>query len=405
MNNKKLRSVILYTFGLLFFGFTSLVYMISITRINGLEDAGKFSFAFAIACTFFAIGTYIGKTYQITDNSKKIHDKDYIVNKVITCLLMVVITLIYSLIKGFSYDKLLLIMILTVYRGTDAFVEVYHAIIQKKDDIAKVGISIFIRTILLMITFIGSLYLYKNIIISSLAITILNIVYIFIVDYKLCKNNIEKNKMVKQNVINLMKFGLPICLFTFISVYLINASKYAIDFILDDTVQGVYSIILMPATFLSMISLYVTQSFLNEIADYIKNNKYDLLTKLVFKISMFIVVIGILAIACAYLLGIPVLEFIYSVTLEDYKMGLIIILIGSVIYSICCLLSNVFISLRRNNLQLILLLINFAFTIIISPIMVRQFNIDGACYAYLLTMIVQLLLFIIGYIYSIKHAK
>ncbi len=400
--NKKLRGVVLYTFGLLFFGFTSLVYMISTTRINGVEDAGKFAFAYAVACTFYGIGTYIGKAYQVTDRSKENSDKDYIVNKLITCGLMVLITLLFALFKNYAMDKLLLIIILTIYRGADAFVEAYHAIVQKKDDIAKVGISIFIRTVLLMSLFVITLYLKHDIIFSSFVIMIANVIYVLTVDYLLCKKMIDKKKVNIYSNIYLLIAGLPICLFSFMSVYVINASKYAIDAISTDAVQGIFSIVIMPASFLALISLYVTQSFLNDFSNCIESKNFKKLSKIISKISLFIIIIGIISIIGAYLIGIEVLHLIYNQDLNGMKMNLCIILIGSIIYSICCLLSNVFISLRKNILQLVLLFIDFIFAIIISPILVRTYGIDGACYAYLIVMSAQLVLFIIGYIYCIK---
>ncbi len=404
MNNKKIRSVILYTFGLLFFGFTSLVFMISTTRINGVEDAGKFAFAYAVACTFYAIGTYIGKAYQVTDLSKDNNDKDYIINKIISCGLMLILTIIFSLCNHYAADKLILILILTVFRGADAFVEVYHAIIQKKDDIAKIGISMFIRTIILMVSFVVSLYLRHDIIFSSLLIMIINTMYIFVIDFMLAKKNIDKKQPTLYSGIYLIIAGLPICLFSFLSAYVFNSSKYAIDAFGNDSIQGIFSIIFIPASFLSLIGLYITQSFLKDFALHIKNKDYNNLTKLLFKISKVLLLFGIVTTIIAYFIGIEVLQFIYNQPLNNMRMNLLIILIGSVVYSVCLLLSNVFVSLKKNILQLFLLFINAIIAVVVSPIMVNNYGINGACYAFLIVMSTQLLLFVLGYVYCVKRS-
>ena len=49
--------------------FTSLFYMIIITRINGINDAGIFTFAFSTATLFYMIGIYAGRVFQVTDNT------------------------------------------------------------------------------------------------------------------------------------------------------------------------------------------------------------------------------------------------------------------------------------------------------------------------------------------------
>ena len=47
--------------------FNSLLFTIIVTRINGTNDAGIFTYAFATACLLYVIGVYLGRTYQVTD--------------------------------------------------------------------------------------------------------------------------------------------------------------------------------------------------------------------------------------------------------------------------------------------------------------------------------------------------
>ena len=48
--------------------FSSLFFMIIVTRVNGVFDAGIFTFAFSTATMFNIIGVYAGRIYQVTDN-------------------------------------------------------------------------------------------------------------------------------------------------------------------------------------------------------------------------------------------------------------------------------------------------------------------------------------------------
>ena len=63
--------------------FNSLFFMITVTRINGEDVAGLFTFAFSTACLFYIIGIYSGRTYQVTDNDKLVSDSDYIYSKLL----------------------------------------------------------------------------------------------------------------------------------------------------------------------------------------------------------------------------------------------------------------------------------------------------------------------------------
>ena len=71
-----------------FNSFNSLFFMIIVTRINGVNDAGVFTIAFATATILYFIGVYSGRIYQVTEPNKAITNKEYIVNRIITTLCM-----------------------------------------------------------------------------------------------------------------------------------------------------------------------------------------------------------------------------------------------------------------------------------------------------------------------------
>ncbi len=58
--------------------FNSLFFLIIVTRINGIHDAGIFSIAYSTALILYTIGLYSGRLCQVTDIENKVKDKDYI---------------------------------------------------------------------------------------------------------------------------------------------------------------------------------------------------------------------------------------------------------------------------------------------------------------------------------------
>lgn len=397
--DSKLYNLFWYMFGSMTFGFTSLIYAIITTRVLGIEEAGQFSFAFAVACTFYVVGVFFGRTFQVTDTSNRFSDTDYIYNKVITCSLMIILTLLFCLIKSYSFDKLLLIIILTLYRGVDAFVDAIHGVIQKKDKIYKLGKISFYKTVVLVLTYLLSTLITHSLVTSCILMLISDLLFVYLIDYRIAKNNIEKTKFnLYKNSVLLIE-GFSVFLFSFLAIFIMNSPKYAIDNFETDVIQGIFAIIVMPASFLSLVSIYLVQPFVNEIASNIKNNKFKELTKLTIKLSLSIIGMGLCVLVVGYLLGIPVLNILYGVELGKYKNLLMIILIGSIVYSLYTLLSTVLISMRKNLSQDIILLITSVFAIIISNLLVKENGIEGASYAYLLVMLFQLILYIAIYIY------
>lgn len=407
MNKKvSLYDILWYMGGLLLFGFTSLIYMIIVTRVVGIEAGGKFTFAYAVACTFFAVGVYFGKSFQITDKSNRYSDTDYIYNRITTCLVMVLLTLVFCLFRKYNLEKIVLILILTVYRGADAFVDSIHAVIQKKDRVYKVGMSIFFRTLLLVASFIVSLILFKNIILSSLVIMIINVLYFIVVDYRIAKKNIISSKFDNSKNLLLLIEGFTAFLFYFLAIYVNNASKYAIDSLSTETIQGIFGIIYMPSSFVSLVSLYIVQPFLNNITGLLKNKKIMDLNKLLLKLTLIVSLIGIIIMILSYFIGIPILEMLYSVELDNQKFNLLIILLGSVLYSIYSVYSQVLVAMRKNLYQVLCLGLLFITSIILSNQLVYAYGINGASMAYTIAMAIEVLMIAAGYIcYSKKIIK
>ena len=404
MNKKvNLYDVLWYMGGLLLFGFTSLIYMIIVTRVVGIEAGGKFTFAYAVACTFFAVGVYFGKAFQITDKSNRYSDTDYIYNRITTCLLMILLTLVFCLFRKYNLEKILLILVLTIYRGADAFVDSIHAVIQKKDRVYKVGMSIFFRTILLVVSFTVSLILFKNILLSSLIIMLINVLYFIVVDYRIAKKNIVSSKFDNSKNLLLLIEGFTAFLFYFLAIYVNNASKYAIDSLSTETIQGIFGIIYMPSSFVSLVSLYIVQPFLGNITELLKNKQIKKLNKLLLKLAFIVSIIGLLVMILSYFIGIPILEMLYDVELNNQKINLLIILLGSVLYSIYSIYSQVLVAMRKNLYQVLCLGLLFITSIILSNQLVYAFGIDGASLAYAITMAIEVLLIVVGYVYYSKN--
>lgn len=58
-----------------FNAFNSLFFLVAVTRINGVNDAGIFTIAYSTACILYVIGVYAGRVFQVTETNKNINNK------------------------------------------------------------------------------------------------------------------------------------------------------------------------------------------------------------------------------------------------------------------------------------------------------------------------------------------
>lgn len=403
MNKNVRRNFIWSMIGSTFNAFNSLFFMIIVTRINGINDAGIFTFAFSTACLFYIIGSYAGRTYQVTDNSKEITDSDYIYSRFVTCISMIVLSICFCLIRSYNIYKSIVIVLLVFFKSLEAFSEVLYAIIQKEDQLYKVGISMTIKALGSIILFFIADYFIKNMIISILFIEITNIITILTYDLKNIKQiSFKLQKINKNNILKILRYGFYAFAFSLLTQYVINAPKYAIDTLLGDDFQTIFGIIFMPATIVILLGQFILQPFLLNIKNSLMNSKKSFF-RLIFILSFSIVVLGLIFLIIMYFIGIPLLELLYSIDLNDYLKSLIIIIIGGIFYGVTLLLSTSLTTMRSTFSQLIIFIVVTISSYFLSNFLVEKYKLLGASCAYMYTMILLAILYVITFLIVLKR--
>jgi len=386
--------------------FNSLLFAIVVTRVNGVNEAGIFTYSFATACLFYMIAVYAGRTFQVTDITGKNSDSDYIYHRIITCIIMILVSIIFVLVKQYDIYKSSIFVILCIFKCVEAFSESIYAIIQKNDSLYKVGISLFLKAVISIITFTISNYITKNLLISCISIVLVNIILLIIYDFRNMKKlEFVKTKLSKKSMMQIFKIGFFTFLLTFLGNYLINAPRYAIDDILTNDLQTIFGIIIMPATLMGLLGQYIIQPCLVGISNSIKNKKYKELRKTIIKLASIIIGFGCVVIIGAYLLEQKVLELVYGVDLSMHITSMMIIVVGSILYSLSTILSALLIAMRKTKIQAYMYIIVAIIATILSYNLVNKIQIVGASITYLLTMLLITVLFTVYITYCMRIYK
>lgn len=383
--------------------FNSLFFMIIATRINGVSDAGIFTFAFSTAALFQIIGIYSGRIYQITDNTKATNE-DYLVNKVITCVIMFVVSILFILLRGYTGKKMLVILILCIYRTLEAFSEVIYAYFQKNYELYKVGISLVLKNVLGLIVFLTINIFTRNLIYSTLGLVLNYILIMLSYDFKIFRNNFIKLRNINlNNQKKIFSLGFSTFLLSFLLMYIVNIPRYVIDFKMSDASSSIFGILIMPASVVVLIAQFILHPFLMKINDFLIHKDYKNLKKNVMNICLVTSAFGIFATFIAYLIGIPILEFIYGISLKKYLMALIVVLIGATLYGVVSILSNILVAMRIASKQIIISFVVSIFSLFISICFINSLGVNGACYGYTITMLLDIILYIV--LFAITEKK
>ena len=377
-----------------FNAFNSLFLMIIVTRVNGVDEAGIFTIAFATACILYVIGTYAGRVFQVTESNKDISDKDYILNRVMSFILMMVCTVLFVVFRGYDSYKSTIFILLAVYKGLEAFSDVLYGIMQKNDLLYKVGQSFFIKALLTVGVFAIVDILTKDLILSCLSIIIVWLLVILTYDFYNTRKLIDlKSKINYKNAIKIFKTGFFVFAITFLGLYISNAPKYAIDSYLENSAQTIFGIIIMPATAITLFGQFILHPYLTSIFELYRKNKIKELKQAIRKLILYISGVGAACLVGAYLIGIPVLNFIYGISLDDYKWQLLVIIVGATLYNIGGAYYLLLTTIRKTFVQFVMYVIISILAIVISNILTKAYAITGATSAYFILMLLYMVFY------------
>ena len=376
--------------------FTSLFYMIIVTRVNGVDNAGIFTIAFSTACILYVIGIYAGRIYQVTEPNKEITDKDYIINRLLSIFLMILFVILFCLIKKYTILKSIIFILLTIFKSIEAFSEVIYGILQKNEKLEIVGKSLCLKSICSVLIFAITDIITQNMVISIISIIIIWIVILFTYDIKNSKEYIDfSGKVNIQNVNKIFKSGFFTFAISFLGLYILNAPKYAIDNYLENNYQTIFGIIVMPATVIGLVAQFLIHPYLNQILDFYNKKGMKNLNKLIMKLIYMILGFGAISSLLAYFLGPEVLGLIYGIDLTAYRIELLIIIISATLYTIGVIYSSILITIRETFSQFIIYIIVSIFALIVSNVFTKLNNINGAIEAYFMIMTLQFMSYFI----------
>lgn len=376
--------------------FNSMFFMIAITRINGTDQSGIFTLLFSIACLLYNIGIYSGRTFQVTDNTGKYTDAEYILHRMMTVTIMLAVAVIYCCFRQFDPFKFALTMLLTVMKCLEAFSDVLYGVMQKNDELYISGKSFTFKAILSLIALIGIDLVAHNLVLAFVIVDIISFVLTLVYDIPHCKKYILKECSLRKTL-TLFPSGFFAFAYFFLNVYLANAPKYSLDGMVSSSDQALFSIVLMPATLINLCAIYMLQPYINRLGLLYSENRIADFKKTMKMIIMAIIGIGVCAEIGATLLGVPVLNAVYGVDLSSYLSSLQIIIVGATLIAIVTVLSTALTTFRNTKGQFVIYAIVSSIIYLTSSWIVGKSGVFGGAYVYVLSTVLQFLLYFLLY--------
>lgn len=374
----------------------SVLLLMMVTRTLGDEKAGVFSLGFSVSLMMLTVGMFEVRPFQSTDIYKQFSFSSYFTFRILTCMLMLLVTAVYLFLNGYSGEKAWVIVLLCVLKCVEAFCDVFNGQAQQNDRLDVAGFSLSVRVFVYCAGFLVSLLITKNLLVSCCVMVILALSWLLIFDVGTGRY-FEKCRIVwdKKALFELFKSCFPLFLASFLMMYINNAPKFAVDTHLSAEYQTYYGIIFMPASVINLFSLFAFRPLLTKLTAFWNENKVKSFLTTVAKLILWIFAVTAAALIGGWLLGIPLLSLLYGTDLSAFKSELTVVLAGGGFNALCVLLYYMITVQRKQKYVLIGYVGAAAAAWILGDRMVASYGMMGASLTYLLSVVLLCLLFVL----------
>lgn len=390
--------------GLLFTA-QSVIMLIVITRVADVNMAGVFTIAFAIGSLFMNMGMYGMRKFQVSDLSEEFTFREYLASRTVTTTAMVLFGAAYTAIAsgtlGYDAQKTAIIVVMVLFKAVDAVEDVYCGAYQQLDRLdvgarmltLRQGATLGLFCVLMAAT--GDMLLALG---ASTAFAFAFLAWqVRSIRYRYGMPNASAMPEMAR-VGKLLRQCFPLFAAAFLLFYIGSAPKYAIDAMMDDTVQAYYGYISMPVFAVSVLATFVYNPLVTELTEMWRNGQVAPFLMRFARVSLIIVGITAVCDLLALVAGVPVLNILYNADVSAYLVELIVLVSGGGFLAVATL-ATVGITIIRFQRVLIPLYLALAVAAyFISNFAVATAGIAGASWAYFAIMACTAAVFAIAFV-------
>ena len=407
MNTKKLnlkQNILWNSVGnFIFFFFQWLLTYIT-TIILGFANAGIFSIAISLSNVVNALGTYGIRNFQVSDLDSKYNDKTYIITRLYSCILSIILCLIYLLVIHYDPYTLLCVLIYNIFKLSESYTDVFHGIFQKRQRMDIIGKSFIIKSVVTFTSFVLTALITKNLLISIIIMTISSYLVLLFYDYKK-SNSFVKYKNEKFNYRNMKLLLLettPIALYYTLSNLLPTIPKLVLENKFGQELLGFYSSIAIPTVIIQVIASYIFIPLVGVFSEHYKEKRKKEFIKLLIITISLIVGMSIVAMIGGHFLGEFCLKILFGDKIIPYVYLFVPALLVASLYALTQLFASILIVFRKQKSLLVTNIISILFCLITSPLFITSYEASGVNYATIATLVLACLIMLSIIIYKIK---
>ena len=386
----------------------SVFLLIVITRVCGLEAAGIFSIAFATGNLFLYLGNYGVRNYQVSDLSEKYSFHDYLRHRLCTVLLMLAAAAVYTAWSAktgnYSNYKTSCVLAMCAGKAVDCLEEVFEGRYQQKGRLDRSGKLVTFRLLVSIGGMIAVLLVTRDLLTAVWWGVFLAAAASALIIWRYRETAaFERTAFSFSGIAGLMRECFPVCAANFLSFYLINEPKYAIDAAMDETAQACYNFIAMPVFVIQLLNMFLYQPMLIRMTASWENGRRKEFLGYFGRICGALALISAPILLAAWIFGIPVLSWLYATDLSALRTELLLIMTGGIFLAFNGFYCAVLTIMRKQREIPLTYLAGAVLSLVSTPVMVRESGIVGAVLSFVLVMAAVTVLLTAQFAFALRN--
>lgn len=289
-----------------------LTTVLVVTLASGYEASGSLAVAMAVGNVFASIMLYKVRTIQVADIHNVCDASDYVGHRIVTMLIAAAFCVVYCMFTV-SVGDLAVVFAYLLFKAIESFIDVLHGVDQKEDRFEYIGISQFVRGLLVVVAFVAGFLLFHDLVVAVLLMALSSIVVLLAFDIpKTSGLSAIRPSLARGKIAIIFKRATPGFFSLLICTMVISLVRQMFGMEYGNELLGVYAAIAAPTVIVQAAASYLYAPLLGPLAYSWSRGDVAAMIRTVARFALMLVAIIGICVILFSLFGEPVFSFVFQ---------------------------------------------------------------------------------------------
>ena len=388
--NLKMQAIINTSGNIIYFVSLWILTVITTNEL-GYEDVGILTLAMAVGNVIAMIQMYGVRSYQASDMSFQYSPGDYLKARALTVVIGWTIGILTCITLGYSGKTMAVVVGFILVKTSESFSDVLFGNDQRLGHLEYAGYSMIARGFILAILFFLGVSFLKNLnaglFLAGLGLLILSIAVDLPLHQKIINSH---NTFWNKGISGILKDCFPLLIAVLIPVCINAIPRVVLEMYYGVETLGYYGNVSTPGLLLTTVVPTVLTAIMPVYGETVLKHDYRRIRKIWIESIVGVVVLTGICVIGVFLIGQPLLAFVYTDAIIPYVDYLCFILISMMFYTITMCNNCVLTAVRKNRELSVFSGVALAVCILSSILLVKNWGINGAIASLAIPFFVQI---------------